>query len=230
MKISVSLKGLDKVQRTLASADKQVRFAASRALNEVTRDIRKAIPDELRQSLDRPTPFTTSERGTFIKPATKDHLQSAVVFKDRQSNYLRWQVDGGLRQPTRKALRLPTAIGLDKHGNIPKGVIKKLVAIARKESKLGKRQARRIKVSKELELFYGDPKDVGMRNFPPGIYKIVPKGPGQGSSLIPLIVFPEQPAKYEKRVDFEPMARAIVAKNFGPAFERELTKALESAR
>lgn len=229
MKISVSIPGLDKSLRQLADSQKQVRFAASRALNEAAGAVRKAIPGELTKRLDRPTAFTTSEKSTFIRRATRDNLEAAVVFKDRQASYLRYQFEGGTREPSRKALRLPSAISLNQYGNLPKGIIKQLVAIARKEGKMGKRKARRIKVSKKLELFYGDPKDVGAHNFPPGIYKIVPRGQGKGSQLIPLIVFPEQAARYQKRVDLEPVAQAAVSKSFGPAFERELKKALESA-
>lgn len=229
MKLSISITGLDAVKRQIANAEKQVAFAASKALNSTAREVQKGIPGVLAQSLDRPTPFTTSEKATFVRPATKSKLEAEVVFKDRQASYLRYQLEGGVRAPARKALRLPSAIGLNQYGNLPKGVIQQLVSIARKESKMGKRKARRIRVSNKLELFYGDPKDVGARNFPPGIYKIVPQAGGRGSRLIPLIVFPEQSAKYEKRVDLEPMARAVVLKNFGPEFERELKLALESA-
>lgn len=229
MKISISMSGLDAVKRQIADAEKQMRFAASRALNETANEVRKAIPGELMRSLDRPTPFTAGENAMFIRPATKDRLEAEVVFKDRQASYLKYQLEGGIRQPAGKALRLPSAIGLDQYGNLPKGIIKQLAAIARKESKMGKHKARRIKVSNKLELFYGDPKDVGAHKFPPGIYKIVPKAGGRGSQLIPLIVFPAQAAKYEKRVNLEPAARAVVLKTFGPAFERELKQALESA-
>jgi len=227
MKISISVPGLDAAKRQIAAAQKQVPFAISRALNETANDVRKAIPVKLASVFDRPTPFTTSANAMFIKPATKTRLVASVVFKDRQASYLRYQFEGGIRQPTRKALRLPSAIKLNEYGNLPKGIIKQLVSIARKESTLTKRTSRRIKVSNKLELFYGDPKDVGMHKFPPGIYKIVPKG--RATQLIPLIVFPAQAAKYKKRVDLTPLAQAVVLKSFGPAFDRELKKALKSA-
>lgn len=230
MKLSISVTGLDAVRRQLGDLGKQASFAASKALNATAQDLRRAIPGELRKSLDRPTDFTASEKAMFIRPATKNRLESVVQFKDRQASYLRYQIDGGVRHPTRKALRLPSAIGLDQHGNLPRGVIKQLVAVARKEGKMGKRKARRIKVSNKVELFYGDPKDVGNRKFPPGIYKIVAGGPGRASQLIPLIVFPEQAAKYEKRVDLKPLAEKVMRESFGPAFERELRLALKSAR
>lgn len=230
MKLSISISGLDAFDRQVANVQKQVAFAASKALNATAKEVQKAIPSVLAQSLDKPTPFTTSENSTFIRPATKTKLEAAVLFKDRQAGYLKYQLEGGVRTPTRKALRLPSAIGLDQYGNLPRGTIKRLVSLARKESKFGKRTAQRIKVSNKLELFYGDPKDVGAHRFPPGIYKIVSAGRGGKSQLIPLIVFPDQVAKYRKRVDLEPMARAVVLKSFGPAFERELTLALSTAK
>lgn len=229
MQISMSITGLEAAKRQIANAQKQIQFAASRALNQTANEVRKAIPAELERGLDRPTPFTTSDKAMYLKPATKDRLEAGVFFKDRQASYLKYQLEGGVRSPTRKALRLPSAIGLDQYGNLPKGIIKQLVAIARKEGKLEKRKARRIKVSNKLELFYGDPKDVGGRNFPPGIYKILSAGKGGRSQLIPLIVFPEQAAKYKKRVDLDTVARAVVLKTFGPAFERELKQALGTA-
>ena len=160
---------LAEVRRRLSGLEKQVNFAASKALNDTAREVRKAIPAGLRRSLDRPTPFTASEGATFIRPARRDNLTAEVLFKDRQASYLRYQVEGGVRRPKRRALRLPSAIQLDQYGNLPRGIIQQLIAVARKESKLGKRKARRIQVSNKLDLFYGDPKDVGGRNFPPGI-------------------------------------------------------------
>ena len=227
MKLTITT-NIEQVKRELMGQQKQVLFAASKALNATAKEVQKGVPAMLQKSLDRPTPFTTSEKSTFIKHATKDQLTASVFFKDRQASYLRWQVEGGLRAPTNKALRLPSAVQLDQFGNLPRGIIKQLISIARKESKLQKRTARRIKVSNKLEIFYGDPKDGGGKNFPPGIYKIVKLGIGR-SRLIPLIVFPAVSARYTKRIDFEGMARPIVASTFGPEFEKALRDALSSA-
>jgi hypothetical protein len=220
---------LAEVRRRLSGLEKQVKFASSKALNDTASEVRKAIPAGLRRSLDRPVPFTVSERATFVRPARRDNLTAEVLFKDRQASYLRYQVEGGVRRPTRRALRLPSAIQLDQYGNIPRGIIQQLIAVARKESKLGKRKARRIKVSNKLDLFYGDPRDVGGRNFPVGIYKIV-RLSAERSQLVPLIVFPEATATYRKRVDLLSIARPVVASAFSPAFTRALRGALASAR
>jgi hypothetical protein len=217
------------VRRQFAGLEKQVNFAASKALNETAREVRKAIPAGLRRSLDRPTPFTAGEGATFVKPARRDSLVAEVLFKPRQASYLRYQVEGGVRSPTRRALRLPSAVKLNEYGNLPRGIIQQLISVARKESRLGKRRSRRIQVSNKLDLFYGDPRDVGGRNFPPGIYKIVKLSP-ERSQLVPLIVFPETVARYRKRVDLLAIARPVVASAFSPAFARALREALATAR
>lgn len=215
--ISIKIDGLQQVQDMLGSLEKKARFAASKALTETAKSIRKEIPDALKKSLDRPTPYTASESAMFVKAASRDNLVAEVAFKDKQASYMRFQTEGGVRQPSRKALRLPSAVQLNDYGNLPRGIIAQLIAVARKEEKLGKRKARRIKVSNKVELFYGDPKDVGGHKFPPGIYKIVNLGGGR-SQLVPLIVFPAQSAHYRKRVDLEAIARPVVLRELNKTF------------
>lgn len=218
---------IDQLKRSMAGLEKQIDFAASKALNASAHAVRKSMPAYLQRTLDRPTPFTAGENAMFVKRATRTDLAAQVNFKDKQAAYMRYQVEGGVRQPTRKALRLPSAIKLNQYGNLPKGIIQQLIAVARKEGKLGKRKSRRIQVSNKLELFYGDPKDVGGRNLPPGIYKVVR---GQRTQLVPLIVFPAVAAHYSKRVDLLGMAAPVVSATFGPAFEDALRAALASAK
>ena len=210
----------------LAGLEKQVRFATARALTATAKKIQEGMPAELERALDKPTDFT--KRGTFLKAATKDSLTAIVGFKDRQASYLKWQVEGGVRTPNKKALKLPSAIKLDAHGNIPKGIIKQLIAVARKEGKVGKRTSRRIQVSSKLELFYGDPKDVGARKFPPGIYKIVKQG--TRGQLVPLIVFPAVSAKYKPRLNLQRFAQGVVDREWQQQFDVAMRNALSTAR
>lgn len=227
--ISIQVTGIDQVRAQLGAAAKQATFAASKALNATAKDVQQAIPAGLRKSLDRPTNFTASPQALRIERADKNNLAASVLFKDKQASYMRYQVEGGTRQPTRKALRLPSAVQLNEYGNLPKGIIAQLIAVARKESKLGKRKARRIKVSNKVELFYGDPADVGGHKYPPGIYKIVQLGANR-SQLVPLIVFPAVSARYEKRVDLDAIARPVVVANFNRHFNEAFSAAMASAR
>lgn len=205
---------------------KQYKFATAKALTRTGAKVKTAVPAALDRTLDRPTPFTKS--GVYLKAARSDDPVATVGFKPVQAAYLQYQHDGGTRAPTKKALRLPSAVGLDAYGNIPRGIISKLLAVARKESKLAKRSSKRIRVSSKLEIFYGDPKDVGGHKFPPGIYKIVQAG-GK-SQLIPLIVFPTKSARYRKRFDMVEIAQPIIIRELPGEQRVALAEALATAR
>jgi hypothetical protein len=210
----------------LAGLGQQIKYATARALTATAKEVQRRIPAALEKDLDRPTEFT--KRGTFVIPARKDKLEAVVGFKDRQASYLKWQIEGGSRSPSKKALRLPSAIGLDQHGNLPKGVIQKLIAVARKESKMAKRTSRRIKVSSKLDIFYGDPKDVGGHRFPPGIYKIVKNG--MREQMVPLVVFPQKSARYKHRFKFYEMAEQTIREVWANEFEKAIAEAIRTAR
>ena len=215
---------LDRLQRD------QLPFALSRAMNDVAEKIRAATPAILERDLDRPTRFTTDPRGMFVERATKSRLQTTVGFRPLQSAYLKYQVEGGLRAPKRRALRLPTAQPLDQFGNLPARTISTLIAKSKAKTARGQRlsakQSARLRVSQKVTIFYGDPGD----GRPAGLYQRVPL-PGSGDNrLIPLIVFPQQVARYEKRLRWLEDARAIAQRELGPAFSRRLREAVGTAR
>ena len=223
MKISVKIDGLEAVKAKLAGLGKQIPFAASKALNATAQKVADAMPAELERALDRPTPFT--KRGVrILRYASKAKLETTVGFMAAQAKYMALQIEGGTRHPGKAGLKIPAAIKLNEFGNIPKGIIGKMVAVARKERKLTKVQSRRVKVSRNVELFYGDPTDQGGRKLPRGIYKAVP------GRLIPLVVFPVQTARYRPIFDFPAKAAAIVARVWDKEFSAALADALRTAR
>lgn len=222
--VSVDIRGaiarLDSLQRD------QIPFATARALTDVADKIRAATPAILERDLDRPTRFTTDPRGMFVERAQKQRLQAVVGFRPLQSAYLKYQVEGGLRAPKRRALRLPTAQPLDAFGNLPARTIRTLIARAQQDKRLTRKQAARLRLSAKVSIFYGDPGD----GRPPGLYQRVPL-PGSGDNrLIPLIVFPEQSARYEKRVRWYEDAERIAKREIGPAFERRWREAMATRR
>lgn len=200
----------------------QVPFALAKALTETARAVADAMPQATQEDLDRPTAFT--QRGFYATSARKDALEATVGPKDRQAEYLAYQVEGGARQPARKALRLPVAVELDAFGNLPKGVIRQLIARAKAGKRTTKTQAQRFGVSQGVELFYGDPAD----DRPPGIYKRTVSG-GR-SHLVPLIVFPARAATYRPRFDFYGHAVRVVDRTFDQALDRAWALALATAR
>lgn len=223
MKISVEIKGIEAVKAHLSGMGKQVAFAASKALNATAKKVADAMPNEIEKALDRPTPFT--KRGVrVLRYANKANLEATVGFMAAQAKYMALQIEGGTRQPGKAGLKLPAAIKLNEFGNIPRGIIAQLVAVARKEQGLKKATSRKVKVSAKLDLFYGDPEDMAGKKWPRGIYKIA------NGALIPLIIFPQVAAHYKKRFDFPAKARAIVEREWPRQFDAALAEALRTAR
>ena len=212
------LKGIRRLQRD------QIPFATAKALTATAKKVQATLPALLEQYLDKPTPFT--QRGTFVKAARKDDLRAIVGFRPIQSRYLRYQIEGGVRQPTKRALRLPSEQPLNEYGNLPARTIATLVQRARAGRRLTNKQSKRLGVSRALDLFYGDPGD----GRPAGIYKRVPLPGNGGNRLIPLIVFPEQAARYERRVPFYREAEATVRRTFSVELAKAYREAVATAR
>lgn len=223
MKISVDVRGLDAIKAHLSGIGKQVAFAASKALNATGKKVADAMPEEIERAIDKPTPFT--RRGVrVLKYADKGRLETTVGFMSAQAKYMAYQIEGGTRPPGPAGLKLPNAIKLNEFGNIPKGVINQLIAVARKEGSLKKATSKRIRLSAKVDLFYGDPTDHGGKVFPRGIYKIV------NGALIPLVVFPQKPAQYRARFDFAGKAKIVVDREWQRQFDVALAEAMRAAR
>jgi hypothetical protein len=202
----------------------QYRFAVAKALTDTAREVaREDLPQQAEKDLDNPTPFTKS--GFFFTPARKDSLTAVVGAKDRQSSYLHYQVRGGTRRPKRKALRLPSEVELNQFGNMPRGLVAQLIRRAREGKRATKSQSAKFGVSQKVDLFYGDPGD----DRPPGIYKRVPL-PGDRNRLVPIVVFPSQPAQYKPRLDFAGAVQRAVRSRFVPNLRRATALARATAR
>lgn len=207
----------------------QYRFAVAMALTETARTVAKRLPEKAEQDLDKPTPFTL--RGFFSERATKADLTATVGVKDQQAQYLRYQIYGGDRYPNRKALKLPGEIALDKHGNIPRNQLRRLIA----QAKAARRETRAAggKTSysgKSRGIFYGQPSY--RPELPPGVYQRVESiTSGQKRRLIvPIVLFQATSAHYAKRFDFENEVRRIVQREFDGALRRAWATAHATAR
>lgn len=213
---------VDEVLDRFDRMSRQYPFAVAKALTDVARKAAQAMPAEAAQDLDNPAPFTL--RGFYSTRADKVQLVAEVGIKDAQSAYLKWQVDGGVRQPARKALRLPGDVELDVYGNMPKGLVKQLVQRAKAGKRVTKAQSVRMGVSQQVSLFYGDPQD----GRPAGVYKRV--GSGDSARLVPLVLFPARSATYRKRFDFRETAERVVRREFVPTLRAAWKLAQATAR
>lgn len=106
---------------------KQIPFAVATGINTTLFGLRKEMGKQTVKKLDRPTPAT--QKGFTIKKANKRNLTGALAIKDFVADYLKYQIDGGIRQ-TGKKIPVPYTQNarLNKFGNIPnkrKGLIKR---------------------------------------------------------------------------------------------------------
>lgn len=224
--VTVDITGaLAKLQRVRTD---QLPFAMAKALNDVAGMIQAATPAVLERHLDRPTDFTKSPKGMYTRRADRraSKLVVFVGFKARQSEYLRYQFEGGVRRPKRLALRLPVEQPLDAHGNLPAKTISTLVKRAQAGRRLTKRQGQRLRVSSKVDLFYGDPGDGRAA----GIYKRLAKDGEGRNRLIPLILFRQTSARYEARVPWHNEAHGIARRHIAPAFRDAFALAMRTAR
>jgi hypothetical protein len=236
MKIKIDVDDA-KVKAAMATSLKQVKFAVASALTKTAVEVKKAIPDALDKTFDRPTPFT--KNGTYTKKATREELVAEVGFKDIQAKYLALQADGGIYQPHEAGIKLPGNIQLNGFGNIPRGLISKLkdaaengqlsAAIARRLG-AGGTNRRKGQKGQPLQLFFGVPRGDGWENAPLGIWRRIPGSSGGPGKLIPVIVFEDTPAKYEKKLNMEAISSPIVEAKFKQILDQEIDKALASAK
>jgi hypothetical protein len=233
--MKLSVKDLvDGVRKFREKAEKQTRYATAVALTQTAVKIKQAMPAALDAALDKPTKFTKD--GIYTKAAKRDKLVSEVGFKDRQSRYMRYQVEGGVRKAGDAGIKLPGNIKLNTFGNIPRGMIQKLKDAAQNGSlapaiarRLGASGSRR-KGAKPVELFFGVPQGKGWEDAPLGIWRRIPGERGGPGKLVPVIVFEDTGAKYEKRFDFERMAQKVVLDEFDGILKRAIENAIATAK
>lgn len=218
--VKVDISGLER--RMQALANDQVPFATAMALTRTAQDAVKELNTELPRYLDKPTSFT--QKAFTHRRATKRDLQALVFAKDIQAKYLRYQVLGGDRAPNKKAQKLPSNIKLNEFGNIPRGEIARLIALAKSGKKLTKARGKKLGISNKIDLFYGDPGN----GRPPGIYKRIAQG--EQHILVPLIVFPQQHVQYKARFPMRTIVQRVVAQRFQAHFAAALREAMATAR
>jgi hypothetical protein len=215
---------VNEVLRWTDRISRQYEFAVASALTSTVRAVAGVMPAAVDAAFQGgAVPFT--RQGFYTVRAEKTKLTAYIGIKRLQAEYLAYQVEGGVRKPKRKALRLPGAVQLTAQGNLPSGAITKLVQRARAGKRATKALAKRVGVSSELDLFYGEPGD----GRPAGIYKRVVVGPDK-HQLVPVVTFPKRPAHYKPRLDFYGIAEREVRRTFKATLVQSWARAKATAR
>lgn len=225
--IKVDYSELNRLERSLMTLYRnQVPFATARALNDCTRAASLGVNRAMAEVFDRPTAFTSR---AAIAPrelaATKASLASTVTLRPVQAKYLERQEGGGIRTPasnTRRpgrAIVLPgAALGLDAHGNMPIGQLRRL----RQQVRAAKR-ARAAKSASGESIAFLEASARGNRAGIGGYFRRA------GSRLIRLTAFIPT-ARYRPRFGYHARVEAIVRATWPGAMARRLAEAVRTAR
>ena len=129
MRLSIK-HNIDEVTRGMSSIQKkQIPFATMLALNDTAFDLQGVYKAQTKQKFDQPTQFT--QTGFAVQKAKKTDLTAVVYVTEKREDYMKLQVDGGVRHPKNKAIIIPNRSNSDelakyRSGNLTKGAVNKL--------------------------------------------------------------------------------------------------------
>jgi hypothetical protein len=237
---SISVKhDLDAFLRRLTDVEKQeVPFVTAYALTKTAQDIKDEEVKVMARVFDRPTRFTLN--ALFVKPATKQHLKSHVLFKEGFGSIPAWhylgpQVEGGSRVKKSHERALERAgilkssefvvpgqgFPLDAQGNMPGGMLTRILSDVGANSDplqnttaRSRKRNRRKNRGRYVVLRPGGQSGLAgsNRNVAPGIYHRV-----GGNALKPVLMF-VSPPQYRKRFPFYETAKAVFQQRFAMRF------------
>lgn len=191
---------------------------------------------------DRPTQYTMNSLG--VQTGTKATMAARVFFKDDVSKgipaakYLSPNAYGGQRQDKRSELGMKYAgkmprgkqaapasgAEIDRHGNMNRGQVVKMLSSLRAnliDSSQNASRTRRSRGKRRAERYFAI---LEQSHLAPGVY--MTKGRG---GLRPILSFIAPPT-YSVRLPFDELVRERVADHFPAQFERALEEALATAR
>lgn len=255
--ITVKVAGLNETLARIAGMGKQVRYAASRALNTAAFAAMREGRKQIEGALDRPTKWTLSSWYVRRK-ADKTNLTAVVGWSDYLVNkqfkgpdyYLAQHFAGGRRKNKRFEDRLiaaglmpaghQVAIGkaaqemgmIDGHGNIKGGVITAILSALQALSGPGSNgnaagRKRDSRNKSAMRQVYWAGKPGP--NTPNGIWALDEKFRGGRGRLRPVLIY-VKPGNYRKRLDLQRIADAVVVRTFNAEFAKEYANALRTAR
>jgi hypothetical protein len=233
---------LKEVTRQLNRFERQfVPIATAKALTFTAEKVRDAERFKMESVFDRPTRWTLNSM--YLKTATVRDLVAAVYFKDELGMkvgsgtpgavYMLPHIHGGTRKVKPFERRLsPFMAGhryampgagmvLDRHGNIPRGTVTKILSQVRALGNYQDQTAATKKRNKRkggVEYFWPKPGS-GLKS---GIYK------RQGRRIMPALIFTST-ATYRPRFPFYEFGIAVARVRFPVMFDKALEREMRKA-
>jgi hypothetical protein len=201
------------LRRELRRWPKQVAFASANAITKTAWDSKRAVDKQLKTKLDRPTPFTL--KAVSVDRATKTKQRAVVAIRPNRWQYLQWVIDGGTKRPAHRALTMPVGVKTNKHGNMTRSTVKRLLA---KRAKTG-----------HGSTFSGVPR--GQPGAKPGIYMRLGRGKAKGRANLSLMVGYRRHANYRGGIiPFNKIVKNVVRNRMPRNVEAAVKQALTTRR
>jgi len=245
---------VDNMMKNITELQKvQLPFAASLALNTMSKDIREDLRDRMKSTFENTVPFTLNS--LFVSMSTKDNLTSVVGLKEfatkgnPASKYLLPHIQGGPSYYTRfqKSLRTAGLLGpneyaiptqsdnlqLNRYGNVRPSmyteILYSLKAYRDTSShaymkRSGIKRAQRSYTARTTGAHYANER----RNFYPGIYLNDWRAREDKESA--LFWFQRKAPTHQAKYPLSHIAEDFANNNFNTYFGRAFAKALATAR
>jgi hypothetical protein len=246
MQINIQVAGLDAVRAQLGNAARQANYAASLALTSTA----YAINDRLKRDMAATfkggaTQYTL--RAFRVTKADKINLTAEVALRtDTIGASLAYakalghlftggprkfkKLEGWLRAKRLLPAGLTVAPGagmpLDAYGNMRRNVLTEMLGVigTQRANLRVYRKTGAGKAQKAVGYFVILPGDKSRKH--PGIYKRIETGK---TSAIQAMVLYVDPVAYRRFIDLDKLGREVVAKEFQPAFDKAIARALATA-
>lgn len=253
MLINIADNAMDFMRELDELQHKQLPYATMLAINNTAEKVVAAEEREIRDSFDKPTPFTQSSVGRTF--ANKQNLSARIYLKDfagkgtPASKFLASEIEGGSRRMKRFEIALQSvgampsgyravpgdAAKLDVYGNMDRGQIVQILAFFKAFPEMGykanlsdKRRAAMARGNKRtgaqgFVYFVGRPGD----RLPLGIWQRF--NLGHGSAIKPVMIFVPH-ANYQKLYDFTYTGQTVIDREFIGEMKKATELALRTAR
>ena len=195
---------------------KQIPYATSQAVNALAKQVKLYEQKNLLEKFPSSTPFTVSS--VSMTYAKKSDPTATVFMKPIAANYMRPYEEGGQHWlGGKKGLLVPRKQPVNTYGNLPRSTLANLKT--RKDVFVGSVKTSRGKVHGVWQRPYVAGKRRGR----------VPAGANRTDKLKLLIQFTDSP-QVGQELNWGHMAEATVRSRWKREFEKELAKALKTAK
>jgi hypothetical protein len=252
--VRVDLREIEKAMVNLRKD--QIPFATAYALTHCAMAAKREVEREIPRVFDSPTRYIRNS--VYVKPAKKRNLVAEVKIKDAEDTGrppvkpLAAEITGGSRrlkgfeillqrsgQMPAGYYAVPTRfVAKDSYGNVPAGVINKILSQLQSASDPGTNENRATAKRRGSKRFRGKSRPSRYFSVRPGIRKTKHLEPGIwervtfgfGSSIRPVLLFVNGAPQYRSRLKFERIVRDTVSAQLGLQFKRGMLLAMRTAR